>query len=117
MKKILIIILAIIFIFWLLHQFGAAAGRPVSSQPCTTKPCIKIELDKKRTYELNDFRFLPNHCIKFISLPDSIDRHYCGNYKLTWIGLQPRQDIDMSQNVDSVHKAVDSVEKQLYESN
>lgn len=60
---------------------------PIQNE-CTSAatPCIKISEPGGRTYRLNDFRFAPGRCIYFVSLPDNTARHYCGNYKLEWIG-------------------------------
>lgn len=54
-------------------------------------PCIEIAEPGGASYRLNDFRFEPNHCIGFLSLPDHVMRNYCGNYNLTWIGPQGRE--------------------------
>jgi hypothetical protein len=66
-----------------------SANAPACSLP--TSPCIKITQQDGVTYRLNDFRFVPGHCVIFISLPDGVHRESCGNYKLDWIG--PGRDV------------------------
>ena len=66
-------------------------AQPVN--PCPdAKPCIELTDADGHKYKLNDFRFQPNHCISFISLPDDTSRKVCGDYYMNWIG--PTGDSD-----------------------
>lgn len=60
--------------------------QPKPTQPCTDTPCIRITQADGQRYDLNDFRFLPNHCIVFVELPGKKTRQTCGGYRLEWIG-------------------------------
>jgi hypothetical protein len=53
---------------------------------CIKTACIKITESDGGSYQLNDFRFAPGKCIDFISMPDNVMHHFCGVYKLDWIG-------------------------------
>lgn len=63
--------------------------------PCSSNspPCIKITQQDGTVYKLNDFRFLKDHCISFISLPDRVERQTCNEYKLDWIGAPEGTDV------------------------
>ena len=54
---------------------------------CSTnaEPCIEIKLGTGQVFKLNDFRFVPNHCILFTSLPDKQTYNYCGHYEMRWL--------------------------------
>lgn len=64
---------------------------PPAAQACTIKACMEITQVDGKKYQLNDFRFLPQHCIAFISMPDAARRQTCGDYKLEWIGPDLKQ--------------------------
>lgn len=50
-------------------------------------PCIQIALPDGTNDKLNDFRFLPNHCITWLSTVDNKVKQVCGSkWNLTWIG-------------------------------
>jgi len=80
------IFLVAVILFVVFHPGPAKAPEPCSAE---APACIKITEADGRTYKLNDFRFLPGHCISFISKPDNSQKKYCGNYKLDWIGPNP----------------------------
>lgn len=56
---------------------------------CSVDACIQITQPNGNKYKLNDFIFLPDHCVAFISLPDKKEHKTCGNYNLQWIGPDP----------------------------
>lgn len=68
------------------HHSRPAAKEVNITKACTKMACIQLKTADNTIYELDDFRFAPNHCINFISLPDNTSRHYCGTYHLKWIG-------------------------------
>ncbi len=71
---------------------------PVVSKPCTDKPCISITEANGAKYQLNDFKFLPGHCIMFRDFASNQDRRYCGQYKLDWIGPQNTKPMQREYN-------------------
>ncbi len=64
---------------------------PVAVCSRTAPPCIRITLADGTTDKLNDFRFLPNHCIAWVSSLDRKDKQACGPYNLQWIGPETKQ--------------------------
>jgi hypothetical protein len=72
------------------------AAQPATTEqnPCPdTKPCIELTAEDGTKYKLNDFRFLPDHCIAALTLPDRTSRKMCGNWHLDWIGPDTSHDI------------------------
>lgn len=62
--------------------------------PCPdSKPCIQLTAADGTKYKLNDFRFLPDHCIAIVSLPDNTSRKLCGTWHMDWIGPDTTNDI------------------------
>ena len=47
-------------------------------------PCIKL-VTPTDSYGLNDFRLYNRNCIAFVSLPDKVQRSYCGVFELKWL--------------------------------
>ena len=85
MKWLLVIVVASILVFVL---YPSPAPKPVvSSNVCGSyaPACIKMTTLGK-SYQFNDFKFMPNNCISFIQLPEHKPGSYCGVYQLTWVG-------------------------------
>jgi hypothetical protein len=83
-----LIVLALPIAGWLFLQHRAA---PTPATVCSRAdaPCVKLTEADGTVYKLNDWRFQPHSCITFTSLPDNQQRHYCGLYRLDWIGPEP----------------------------
>ena len=70
-----------------------AAIKPIQPQRIGTQsvcgsdapPCITLKTPEQ-SYGLNDFRLYNRDCISFISLPDHVQRSYCGPFSLQWTG-------------------------------
>lgn len=69
------------------HKPATKPAAQAQSNPCPdNKPCIELTAADGKKYKLNDFRFLPDHCIAIISLPDNTSRKLCGSWHMDWIG-------------------------------
>ena len=80
------LVLAILLVLGLRHHSKPAVRPAPDVCSSSAAACIRIAEAGGATYGLNDFRFAPGHCIDFVSLPDHVARHFCGTYKLDWIG-------------------------------
>ena len=94
------IIVAVILSAWNSDRKNHQQSQNLAQQnnPCPdSKPCMELISPEGKTYKLNDFRFLPGHCIVILSLPDHTSRNICGDYKLLWIGPDTSKDIKGAQ--------------------
>jgi hypothetical protein len=89
MKRFITIVL-LIMLGAIILGFIFRKGKPAPIKPCTDSACILITQGDGQKYKLNDFRFLPNHCIIFREFDKNLDHKYCGQYKLDWIGETPK---------------------------
>ena len=109
MKRLLLIIatglisaLAIVFLLITNHHPTPAPKPAVAAQHARPQvigaqevcsfdapPCIKL-VTPEQSYGLNDFRLYNRNCIAFVSLPDHVQRSYCGPFSLQWQGPQPQ---------------------------
>jgi len=99
MRVFIITVISIVVIaLGIIVMFSPTTAKPVTKKaphaPCSSNstPCIKITQQDGTVYKLNDFKFLANRCISFISLPDKQERTTC-DYKLDWIGMPQGQDV------------------------
>lgn len=80
------------------HHARVVPTKPVTSQQLKPQvvgsqevcgsdspPCIKL-VTPEISYDLNDFRLYNRNCISFVSLPDKVQRSYCGPFTLKWEG-------------------------------
>ncbi len=95
LRGIVIAVIIVSIAVFAYHDAHKSTSRMVWDKPCTAEPCIKIIQSDGKEYKLNDFKFMPNHCIEFVSLPDSKSHYYCGSYKLDWIG--PNTSLNMRE--------------------
>jgi hypothetical protein len=83
------LVMGLLFAFWNPKKeapVDEVKNTAAVEQPCTKQACIEIKLADGSKFQLNDFRFLPDHCIMFIEFPNNKEHSYCGEYDLQWIG-------------------------------